>query len=85
MMAVELTTCCVLEDPASPVPLEGYVVAFATFYERWFGVPSHKFFCMLLKYYGLELHYLIPLGILHIMTFVTLCEALMGIDPTLTC
>jgi hypothetical protein len=41
MMAVELAICHVAEDPASPVPTEGYVVAFTTFYERVFGVPSH--------------------------------------------
>jgi hypothetical protein len=29
----------------------------------------------------MELHHLTPSGILHITTFVTLCEAYMGIDP----
>jgi hypothetical protein len=44
-------------------------------------VPSHRFFCSLLQFYGLELHHLTPLGILHIAAFVTLCEAYMGIEP----
>jgi hypothetical protein len=57
------------------------VVAFTAFYERGFGVPSHRFLRSLLQYYGMELHHLTPSGILHIMTFVTLCEAYMGIDP----
>jgi hypothetical protein len=57
------------------------VVAFAAFYERGFGVPSHRFLRSLLQYYGMELHHLTPSGILHIMTFVALCEAYMGIDP----
>jgi hypothetical protein len=33
MMAMELVTCHVREDPASPVPSEGYVVACVMFYE----------------------------------------------------
>jgi hypothetical protein len=81
MTVVELVTYCVPEDPASPAPAEGYVVTFAAFYERGFGVPSHRFLCSLLKYYGLELHHLTPLGMLHIATFVMMCEALIGIDP----
>jgi hypothetical protein len=40
MMAAELVTCHVPEDPASPVPVGGYVVAYMAFYERGFGVPS---------------------------------------------
>jgi hypothetical protein len=36
---------------------------------------------LLLQYYGQELHNLTPLGILHIMAFVTLCEAFMGTGP----
>jgi hypothetical protein len=38
---VELTTCNVLEDSASFVPAEGYMLAFMTYYQRGFGVPSH--------------------------------------------
>jgi hypothetical protein len=81
MMAVELTTCRVLEDPASSTPMGGYVVACAAFYERGFSVPSHQFLCSVLQYYGLELHHMTTLGILHIMVFVTLCESYMGIEP----
>jgi hypothetical protein len=44
-------------------------------------VLSHRFLCSLLQFYGLELHHLTPLGILHIVAFVILCEALMGIEP----
>jgi hypothetical protein len=35
----------------------------------------------LLQFYGLELQQLTPSGILHTMTFVTLCEAYKGIEP----
>jgi hypothetical protein len=41
MTAVELVTCRVPEDPASPVQAGGYVVACATFYKRGFSVSGH--------------------------------------------
>jgi hypothetical protein len=44
-------------------------------------VNSHRFFHLLLQFYGLELHHLTPSGILHIAAFVTQCEAYMGIEP----
>jgi hypothetical protein len=69
------------EDPAFPVPTEGYVVSFVAFYKRGFGTPSHRFLHSLLRYYSLELHHLTPSWILHIAAFMTLCEAYLGIDP----
>jgi hypothetical protein len=81
MMAVELLTCPVPEDPVSPALVEGCVVSFVAFYERGFSVLSHQFLHSLLQHYRLELHNLTSLGILHIVTFVTLCKAYMGIDP----
>jgi hypothetical protein len=47
-------------------------VACAMFYERGFGVHSHRFLHLVLQFYGLELHHLTPLGILHIAAFMTL-------------
>jgi hypothetical protein len=41
MMEVEHVFCRVPEDPVSPMPMEGYMVVCAAFYERGFGVPSH--------------------------------------------
>jgi hypothetical protein len=73
-MAVELVTCRVPMDPVSPMPAEGYVVSFMTFYERGFGVPSHRFLRLLLHHYRLELHQLTLSEILHIATFMILCE-----------
>jgi hypothetical protein len=81
MSGVELATCRVPTDPASPAPVAGYVIACSSFYERGFGVPSHRFLHLLLQFYGLELHHLTPLGILHITAFITLCKAYMGIEP----
>jgi hypothetical protein len=56
-------------------------MACMAFYERGFGVPPHQFLCSLLQSYGLDLHHLNPLGILHMVVFVTLCEAYNGIEP----
>jgi hypothetical protein len=56
-------------------------MSFMTFYERGFGVPSHRFFRLLLQFFGLEMHHLTPSGILHIVAFMTLCKAHMGIEP----
>jgi hypothetical protein len=81
MTTIELATYHVPEDPASPVLAGGYIVAYATFYEQGFSVPSHRFLRSLLLFYGLELHHLTSSGILHIATFMTLCEAYMGIEP----
>jgi hypothetical protein len=81
MIVVELMACHVSEDPVFPMPIEGYVVSFVVFYERGFSTPSHQFLRTLLWYYDLELHHMTPLGVLHIVAFVTLCEAFLGIDP----
>jgi hypothetical protein len=45
MTAVELTSCCVPKDLASPVQLGGYVVACSMFYERVFGDAWHRHRC----------------------------------------
>jgi hypothetical protein len=81
MTAMELAACHVPEDPVFPAPAKEYVVTFVAFYERGFGVPLHWFLCSLLQQYSLELHNLTPSGVLHIMAFMTLCDAYMGIDP----
>jgi hypothetical protein len=80
MTAAELATCRVSKDPTSPVLAGGYIVACMAFYERGFGVPSHRFLRSMLQFYGLELHHLAHLGILHMTAFLTLCEAYMGIE-----
>jgi hypothetical protein len=81
MTAAELATCRVPVEHASPAPAVRYVVACLAFFETRFGAPRHRFLHSLLQFYDLELHHLTPLGILHISTFVTMCEAYMGIEP----
>jgi hypothetical protein len=70
MTAAELATYHVHQDPTC-----------MAFYERGFDVPSHRFLRSLLQFYGMELHHLSPLGILHRAAFMTLCEAYMRIEP----
>jgi hypothetical protein len=48
MMAMELMTFRVPEDPASLVSTEGCVMSYVLFYERGFDVSSHQFLCSLL-------------------------------------
>ena len=68
-------------DEGEPVPPEGYVVSFAIFHERGFGVPAHRFLWGLLDYYEVELQHLTPNGIQYMAAFVALCEGFLGIDP----
>jgi hypothetical protein len=43
MTVMELVAYRMPEDPTSPAPVEGYVVAFVVFYKWGFGVSSHRF------------------------------------------
>jgi hypothetical protein len=58
-------------------------MACAAFFERGFGVSSHRFLYSLLRSCGLELHHLTASGILHMTAFVILCEVYIGIEPQL--
>jgi hypothetical protein len=82
-LVAELEARRVPEDPRFPSPAEGYVVSFMALYEWGFSMPLHQFLPSLLWYFGLELHHITPLGVLHIAGFVTLCEDYLGIDPDL--
>jgi hypothetical protein len=46
-----------------------------------FSLPAHEFLHGLLFVYGVQLHQLTLNSLLHIVCFITLCEAFMGIDP----
>ena len=41
----------------------------------------HWFLCGLLNEWGLELQHLNPMGVLHIAGFVTVYEAILGMEP----
>ncbi|RLN23230.1 RIRE2 orf3 [Panicum miliaceum] len=59
-------------DEMAPSPLDGYVVSFARFHERGFGMPPHDFFRGLLHHYQIEVQHLNPNGIQHIAAFIAL-------------
>ena len=63
-----------------PLPQAGEVVSFLAFHERGLGYPAHWFLHGLLNEWGLELQHLNPTGVLHIAEFVTVCEALLGME-----
>lgn len=56
------------------------ITVFKAFYEVGFGAPCSDFFRCLLEFYGVELHHLNPIFLLHISVFIHLCEAFLGID-----
>ena len=61
-----------------PCPWVGKVVSFLAFHERGLGYPAHWFLRGLLNELGLELQHLNPTGVLHIASFITVCEAFLG-------
>jgi hypothetical protein len=83
MTTVEFATSLVPTGLVSPALAEGFVVVCLAFFEQGFGLSSHQFLRSLLWSYGLELHHLTPLGILHMAAFMTMCEAYIGIEPPL--
>jgi hypothetical protein len=64
-----------------PHPGSGEIVSFLTFHERSLGYPAHSFLLGLLNEWEVELQHLNPNGVLHIASFVTLCEGFLSIDP----
>src|SRR5436190_20174713 len=57
------------------------VVVFEHFFYRGFFLPTNSFFRGLLHWYGIELVNLNPNSILHISTFIHLCEVCLGVHP----
>ena len=63
-----------------PNPNLGKRVCFVSFLLRGVGFPIHPFLRSLLEYYGLQLHNLTSVYILHIASFVALCELFLGCE-----
>ena len=57
------------------------IFVFEPFFYRGFSLPTSSFFRGLLRWYRIELINLNPNSILHISTFVNLCELFLGIRP----
>jgi hypothetical protein len=73
--------CTFPGDEVVPRSAEGFWVMFLPFLHRGLSLPAHEFLHGLLFVYGVQLHHLMPNSILHIACFITLFEALLGIDP----
>jgi hypothetical protein len=45
------------------------------------GFPLHPFMCGMMYYYGLDFHHMAPNSILHLASFITVCEAFLHCEP----
>ena len=66
-----------------PVLNEEEIVLFTPFVERGLGLPTSNFFRELLYYYGIRMNHLNPNSILQLSIFIHLCEAFLGIPPSI--
>src|SRR4051812_2313257 len=64
-----------------PSPQPGESVVFVSHFLRGLGFPSDPFIRGLMFYYGLEFHDLAPESILHISSFIVVCEAFLHVTP----
>ncbi|KAM0880055.1 hypothetical protein ACQ4PT_033840 [Festuca glaucescens] len=64
-----------------PNPPAGFTVMFSAFLYRGLSLSAHEFLRCLLFSYGIQLWQLTPNSILHLVIFITVCEAFLGIDP----
>ena len=69
------------DGEAFPTANTSEIVVFEPFFYRGFSVPTSRFFRGLLHFYKIELVHLNPNSILHISTFIYLCEVYLGIEP----
>ena len=69
------------QGQAIPNPQTGESVVFASHFLRGLGFPIDPFMRGLMFYYGLEFHDLAPESILHISSFIEVCEAFLRITP----
>ena len=64
-----------------PTPELGENVVFMSHFLRGLGFPMDPFMRGLMFYYGLEFHDLAPESILHISSFIVVCEAFLCVTP----
>ena len=64
-----------------PTPKPGESVVFMSHFLRGLGFPMDPFVRGLMYYYGLEFHDLAPESILHISSFIVVCQAFLHITP----
>src|SRR3954464_7875351 len=64
-----------------PTPKPGESMVFVSHFLRGLGFAPDPFVRGLMFSYGLEFHYLAPESILHISSFIVVCEAFLRITP----
>ena len=69
------------EGELIPTPRPHERVVFLPHFLRGLGFPLHSFVRGLMFYYGLDFHDLAPNSLLHISTFIVVCEDFLRITP----
>src|SRR3954464_12945028 len=69
------------QGQAFPSPQPGESVVFVSHFLWGLGFPMDPFVRGLMFYYGLDFHDLAPESILHISSFIVVCEAFLRITP----
>ena len=69
------------EGELIPTPRPHERVVFLPHFLRGPGFPLHPFVRRLMFYYGLDFHDLTPDAILHISSFIIVCEAFLHVNP----
>ena len=67
------------EGQIIPTPEPGERVVFLPHFLRGLGFPLHPFMRGMMFFYGLDFHDLAPNSLLHISTFIVVCEALLRV------
>ena len=82
-MTDDVGACAPPEEEVSPAPKEDEVVVFSAHLERGLGLPVSSFFAEFLRFYGLYPHHLGANCITQLSCFVVLCEAYLGVWPSM--
>src|SRR3954465_3086938 len=80
-LAGEISHRLPAQGQAIPTPKPGKSVVFMSHFRRGLGFHTDPFVRGLMFYYGLEFHDLAPESILHISSFIVVCEAFLPITP----
>ena len=70
-----------VEGQVIPTPISGERVMLVSHFLRGLGFALNPFVRGLMFYYGLDFHDLAPDSLLHIKTFIVVCEAFLRITP----
>jgi hypothetical protein len=80
-----LTPAIAARAPAAgqlvPAPNAGERVVFVPHLIRGLGFPLHPFVRGVMYYYGLDFHHMPPNSILHLTSFITVCETFLRCEP----